>query len=71
VARAAFPKGNPYLTLRDQRGTLYQAQDFVSLFPDKGQPSLPPWHLALVTLMRWRENLSDRQAAEAVRARID
>jgi len=31
----------------------------------------PPWRLALVTLMPFRENLADRQAAEAVRARID
>jgi transposase len=32
---------------------------------------LAPWRLALVTLLQFRENLSDRQAAEAVRARID
>jgi transposase len=32
---------------------------------------LPPWRLALVTIMQFRENLADRQAAEAVRARID
>jgi transposase len=71
VARAAFPKGNPYLTLRDQLGTIFQDEDFVALFPACGQPGLPPWRLALVTLMPFRENLADRQAAEAVRARID
>jgi transposase len=27
--------------------------------------------LALITIMQFRENLADRQAAEAVRARID
>ena len=32
---------------------------------------MPPWRLALVTIMQFRENLADRQAAEAVRARID
>jgi transposase len=71
VARAAFPKGSPYLTLRDHLGTIYDAGDFPALFPASGQPGLPPWRLALVTLMQFRENLSDRQAAEAVRARID
>lgn len=71
VARAAFPKGNPYLTLRDQLGTIFQDEDFAALFPVCGQPGLPPWRLALVTLMQFRENLADRQAAEAVRARID
>jgi len=32
---------------------------------------LPPWRLALVTVLQFRENLSARQAADAVRARID
>src|SRR5215470_1322517 len=36
-----------------------------------GPPGLPPWRLALVTIMQFRENLADRQASEAVRARID
>src|SRR5215467_6007516 len=71
VAVAAFPKGNPYLTLRDQLGTIFQDGDFATLFPAWGYPGLPPWRLALVTLMQFRENLADRQAAEAVRARID
>jgi transposase len=71
VAHAAFPKGHPYLTLRDHLGTIFQDEDFTTLFPAWGYPGLPPWRLALVTIMQFRENLADRQAAEAVRARID
>jgi transposase len=71
VAHAAFPKGHPYLTFRDALGTIFQDEAFTALFPAWGQPSLPPWRLALVTLMQVWENLADRQAAEAVRARID
>jgi transposase len=71
VAHAAFPKGHPYLTCRDALGTIFQDEDFTALFPAWGQPGLPPWRLALVTIMQFRENLADRQAAEAVRARID
>ena len=71
VACSAFPKGNPYLLLRDTLGTIFQDDDFTACFPREGQPGLPPWRLALVTLMQFRENLADRQAAEAVRARID
>ena len=71
IARAAFPKGNPYVTLRDALGTIFQDTDFTALFPVGGQPGLPPWRLALVTIMQFRENLADRQAAAAVRARID
>lgn len=71
VARAAFPKGNPYLTLRDEFGSVFRDEDFEDFYPRLGKPALPPWRLALVTLVQYRENLSDRQAAEAVRARID
>jgi transposase len=71
VAHAAFPHGTPYLTFRDELGPIFQDEDFTALFPTCGQPGLPPWRLALVTLMQFRENLADCQAAEAVRARID
>src|SRR5262245_49873784 len=71
VARAAFPRGNVYLTLREELGTVFRDEDFVDLYPEHGQPGLAPWRLALVTVLQFRENLSDRQAAEAVRARID
>src|ERR671918_716525 len=71
VARAAFPKGNLYLTLRDKLGSIFQDEDFAGLFPPDGQPALPPWRLALVTILQFAENLSDRRAAEAVRGRID
>ena len=39
VARAAFPKGNLYMTMRDEIGTLYTDQDFEELFPKLGQPA--------------------------------
>src|SRR5215218_1601230 len=70
VARAAFRKGNPLLKLRDELGTIFSDEDFADLFPRLGQPGLAPWRLALVTLLQFRESLADRQAAEAVRARI-
>jgi transposase len=71
VARAAFRKGNPLLQLRDELGTIFSDEDFADLFPQLGQPGLPPWRLALITILQFRENLADQQAAEAVRAGID
>lgn len=71
VARAAFPKGNLYLSMRDELGVLFEDTDFIGLFSNRGQPAFPPWRLALITVMQFLENLSDRQAAEAVRSRID
>ena len=71
VAKAAFRKGNPLLSLRDELGAIFANADFADLFPKLGQPALPPWRLALVTILQFREDLPDRHAAEAVRARID
>ena len=71
VAEAVFPKGNIYMRMRDELGTFYQDEQFVSLFSLRGQPAESPWRLALICVMQFVENLSDRQAAEAVRARID
>jgi transposase len=71
VARAAFPKGHPYLRLADELGDLFADELFVKLFPALGQPALAPWRLALVTILQFAEGLSDRRAADAVRSRID
>src|SRR3982750_1910566 len=71
VARAAFPKGTVVMRLRDEFSALYQDADFGRFYPKRGQPAFAPWRLALVTVLQFLEQLSDRQAAEAVRARID
>jgi transposase len=71
VAKAAFPKGNVYMEMRNVLGSIYEDEDFAELFEVRGRPAIAPWRLALVTVMQFSEGLSDRQAAEAVRARID
>ena len=71
VARAAFPQGNVYIWLRDEMGQIYQDQDFVELYVERGQPGYSAWRLALVCVMQFMEDLTDRQAADAVRGRID
>ena len=71
VAKAAFPKGNVYMTMRDELGVFYSDEAFVEVFSNRGQPAECPWRLALVTIMQFAENLTDRQAADAVRSRID
>ncbi len=71
VARAAFPHGNSYLCLRDRLGTIFADAPFSPLFAHREQPAECPSRLALVTLLQFAENLSDRRAADAVRSRID
>lgn len=71
VARAVFPQGNLCITLADSLGAFLSDQDFSHLFPEQGQPAASPFHLALATLLQYLEGLTDRQAADAVRSRID
>ena len=71
VARSIFPKGHPYLLMYDTLGTIFQDRDFSALFPNDGQPAEAPVRLALATILQFAEGLSDRQAADAVRSRID
>ena len=72
AVRAAFPKGNLYVDLRAEFGTLYTDQLFTDLYPPAGRPvEVPPWRLALVMVMQYIEGLTDRQAADAVRRCMD
>ena len=59
------------MLLRDWLGAVFADANFADLYPKLGQPAYAPWRLALVTLMQFQEGLSDRQAADAVRGRID
>ncbi len=71
IARAAFPKGNAYMKLRDELDPIYRDEMFADLFPQVGQLAESPGRLALITVLQFAEGLSDRQAAEGVRSRID
>ena len=71
IAHAAFPQPTLAMHLRDTLGLLYKDADFAALFPRRGQPAEAPWRLAVVTVLQFVEGLADRQAADAVRGRID
>src|SRR3954467_7681391 len=71
VAHAAFPQGTLCLRIADELGPLYCDDQFAALFPTRGQPAVSPARLALTSVLQYVEGLSDRQAADAVRGRID
>jgi transposase len=71
VAHAIFPKPNPIMRMYDEFGVIFNDADFVDLFPRQGQPGEAPVRLALVCILQFMEGLTDRQAADAVRTRID
>ena len=71
VAQAAFRKGTLCMRIADALGPMYQDSQFAALFPRRGQPAAAPGRLALAVVLQFMENLSDREAADAVRGRID
>jgi transposase len=71
VTRAAFPTGNASIRMRDALGPIYTNPTFAALFSHTGRPAEAPAQLALMSVRRCAAGLSDAQAADAVRARID
>ncbi|MGI8586327.1 MAG: IS1182 family transposase [Chloroflexia bacterium] len=71
VAHAIFPQGHLYLRLYDTLGSIYQQRDFADMFSALGRPAIDPVRLALVSILQFLEGLTDEQAANAVRTRID
>lgn len=57
--------------LRDKLGPIYTDEQFAALYPASGQFAEQPWRIALVLVMQFMENYTDRQAAEAMRTRIE
>ncbi|WP_369362285.1 IS1182 family transposase [Streptomyces sp. CG4] len=71
VVRASFPKGTLAIRIREALGALFTDEDFAEAFPARGRPAISPGALALVSVLQYAEGLSDRQAADQVRARMD
>jgi transposase len=71
VARKAFRKGSLPIRARDQLGAWYADVDFAAAYGVRGAPGISPAQLAMVTVLQFTENLTDRQAADAVRGRLD
>jgi transposase len=71
VARSAFRKGALAIRARDELGAWYHDEAFGAVYGVRGKPGISPAQLAMVTVLQFTENLTDRQAADAVRGRLD
>jgi transposase len=71
VAQAAFRKGTLAMRVRDELGEVFCDGAFIDAFGIRGKPGISPGQLAMVTVLQFAGNLTDRQAADAVRGRID
>jgi transposase len=71
VAKSAFRKGALAIRARDQLSSWYDDEAFAGAYGARGAPGISPAQLAMVTVLQFTENLTDRQAADAVRGRLD
>jgi transposase len=71
MARASNPAGTTAMWVRDRLDGLWSDEDFAGWYPRDGRPGISPAQLATVSVLQFLLGLSDRDAAGAVRCRID
>ncbi len=71
ITKSAFRKGALPIRVRDELGFWCADGDFAAAYGVRGAPGISPAQLAMVTVLQFTENLTDRQAADAVRGRLD
>jgi transposase len=71
VAKRAFRKGSLAIRARDELGAWCDDAGFAGVYGVRGKPGISPAQLAMVTVLQFAEDLTDRQAADAVRGRLD
>jgi transposase len=59
------------MRVRDSLGAVFSDAEFAGLFARRGHPALSPAFLTMVSVLQYAEGLTDRQAADAVRGRLD
>lgn len=71
VVKKAFRKGSLPIRVRDELGPWVEDGGFAELYGARGAPGISPAQLAVVSVLQFTENLTDRQAADAVRGWLD
>ena len=60
-----------YKLVGDELFSQFPEEDFADLYSEEGKPAISPVLLSFVTIFQYLEKYPDRQAAEAMRMRID
>ncbi len=71
VAKAAFPKGNRYMRLRDELGIFYNDEEFTELYPDRGKSAIVPWRLTMILIIQFLFGKPFRKYSLFVNFRFD
>jgi transposase len=70
MARSSSRQGNLAMRIRDELGEVYADARFAGAFGVRGRPGISPGQLMMASVLQFSENLTGRQAAEAVRDRM-
>jgi len=70
VARSSFPKGNLAMRIREELGEVYADARFAAAFGARGRPGISPGQLMMASVLQFTQDLTGRQAADAVRDRV-
>ncbi|WP_436847751.1 transposase [Streptomyces avermitilis] len=71
MARTSNPRGTAAMWVRDRLDGLFTDGDFADWYPADGRRGPSPAQLALGPVLQYAENLTDPQAADAVRCHLD
>src|SRR5215211_2783609 len=64
-------ENDPYRLIGDRIFEKWKEEEFADLYSSEGKPGYSPMILAFVSVFQFMERLADRQAAQAVRMRLD
>src|SRR5215211_8252993 len=71
IGKLLLRDNDPYRLIGDQLFAKWKEEEFADLYSREGKPGYSPVILAFVSVFQFMERLADRQAAQAVRMRLD
>ena len=66
-----LPEDDPMMVFEKTIYPAFKDEDFIEFYSTRGRNAIPPAFLARVTLLQFRENMSDPEAADACVRRLD
>ena len=71
IGKLLLKENDPYRLIGDQLFERWEEEEFADLYSHEGKPGYSPVILAFVSVFQFMERLADRQAAQALRMRLD
>jgi transposase len=71
IGKMLLEDNDPYRLIGEQFFEKWYVEEFADLYSSEGKPGYSPVILAFVSIFQFMERLADRQAAQALRMRLD